>query len=49
MKTLTKIRSFWHNFLLGYNKTILEGCLDEEMKVKIKNKIEYHRLKVIGD
>ncbi|WP_421381917.1 hypothetical protein ACOJQI_21390 [Bacillus salacetis] len=49
MKTLTKIRRMWHNFMLGYNRTILEGCLDEEFKTKIRSKIEYHRYKMIEE
>ncbi|WP_409252167.1 hypothetical protein V1502_19045 [Bacillus sp. SCS-153A] len=49
MKMLTRIHTFWHNFMLGYNRTLLEGCLDEDLKKKIMNKIDYHRLKVIDE
>jgi hypothetical protein len=49
MSLFSKIRTFWHNFMLGYNQTILEGCLDEELKEKIRNKIDHHRLKLIRD
>ncbi|MGD6968607.1 hypothetical protein ACQCVP_19485 [Rossellomorea vietnamensis] len=49
MKTLASLRRYWHNFMVGYNKTILEGCLDKDLRTKIRSKIEYHRLKVIGD
>ncbi|WP_156791439.1 hypothetical protein [Bacillus sp. SG-1] len=49
MKSFVKLRLFWHQFMLGYNKAILEGCLDEGIKAKIKNKIEYHRFNLIQD
>jgi hypothetical protein len=46
LKPLIKIRQFWHQFMLGYHKSIMEGCLDETLKSKIKSKMEYHRVRV---
>ncbi|WP_168413107.1 hypothetical protein [Bacillus salacetis] len=49
MKPLSKVRHFWHQFMLGYHNSVLEGCLDQTLKTKIKSKIEYHRLRMVED
>ena len=37
---------YWHSFWLGFNEVILEGCICENKRLKIFNKIGYHQSKL---
>jgi hypothetical protein len=37
----------WHTFKVSYNHALLSGCLDQQMKVKLRQKIKYHEMKLI--
>jgi hypothetical protein len=41
-----KVALFWHSLSTNYYSTILEDCLCDEMKTKIKAKRDYHSAKI---
>jgi hypothetical protein len=41
-----KVAFFWHSLRYSFNSIILEDCLCDEMKTKIKAKRDYHSTKV---
>ncbi|OIK08469.1 hypothetical protein [Bacillus sp. MUM 13] len=42
MNLTTRFLPKWHLYLKSYNETLLEGCLDERFRTKLKKKIQYH-------
>jgi len=41
-----KVELIWHSFRYNYNSIILEDCLCNEMKTKIRVKRDYHSEKI---
>jgi hypothetical protein len=36
----------WHFLRIHYNRVLLEGCLDCQIKKKLQEKIKYHEMKL---
>ncbi|MFB9761215.1 hypothetical protein [Ectobacillus funiculus] len=51
MKYFKKWKKIYYRVLLAHNELILQGCLDDNLRKKIQNKIIYYQKKVqvIGD
>jgi hypothetical protein len=43
---MSKFKLKWHFFQLGYHELLLQGCLDFEIKNKLRRKISYHKMKI---
>jgi hypothetical protein len=41
-----KVKTKWHTIGVGYYEMLLEGCLDSQLRHKLKKKISYHKLKM---
>ena len=41
-----KYRLIRHKFMLKYNTILYNDCLDEKMKKKLWNKVEYHEKEI---
>ncbi|MEG9295846.1 hypothetical protein V6B33_05250 [Mangrovibacillus sp. Mu-81] len=46
-KMFSNMKLKWHSLRVLYNQALLEGCLDCQLKKKLKQKIEYHEMKMI--
>jgi hypothetical protein len=36
------LRHRWHRFWLDYHMLLVKDCLDEQMKMQLIRKVEYH-------
>ncbi|NQD68184.1 hypothetical protein HP456_19950 [Bacillus haikouensis] len=47
-KILLNLELKWHTFKVSYNHALLAGCLDHQLKVKLRQKIKYHEMKLMN-
>ncbi len=45
MKFFVTYSIAWHQFHIKYNKILLDGCIDKEIRNKLFQKIEQHSIK----
>jgi hypothetical protein len=43
----SEVKIKWHSLRVHYNKALLDGCLDNQLKNKLKQKIAYHEMKMV--
>ncbi|WP_064093127.1 hypothetical protein [Rossellomorea aquimaris] len=43
---LPELKYKWHLIRIHYHQVLLEGCLDCQIKEKLKGKITYHKMKL---
>jgi hypothetical protein len=41
------VKFSWHSLRVNYHQALLEGCLDGQLKKKLKEKITYHEMKMV--
>ncbi|WP_156177730.1 hypothetical protein [Bacillus sp. SA1-12] len=46
MSLLSKLKYGWHYLRRNYHKELIESCLDHELRAKLKNKLDYHNIKL---
>ncbi|PGO62590.1 hypothetical protein CN981_00205 [Priestia megaterium] len=42
----SKIFYHWHRIRLAFLELLIEGCVDQKIKNKLKSKINYHKQKM---
>lgn len=40
------LTTIWHRFWLKYNLEMFESCIDQEIKLKLLRKVQYHEMKL---
>ncbi|WP_171051020.1 hypothetical protein [Bacillus sp. BHET2] len=46
IQLFVQMKCTWHSLRIHYNRVLLEGCLDCQIKKKLQEKIEYHEMKL---
>ncbi|MDQ0201907.1 hypothetical protein J2S10_005118 [Neobacillus ginsengisoli] len=46
MSLISKILYSWHYLRKNYYQVLHDSCLDNKIKAKLRNKLEYHRKKI---
>lgn len=41
-KAIYKVKYYWHSLHFTMNKVLFNDCLDEDKKLDIKTKMQYH-------
>ncbi|GGG18035.1 hypothetical protein GCM10010916_38530 [Paenibacillus abyssi] len=41
-----KLKYSWHSHRYGYNLLLIDGCLDESYRDKLRGKVAYHERKL---
>ncbi len=46
MSLTSKILYWWHFIRMNYYYELVDSCIDDELKARLKNKLEYHKGKL---